>query len=86
MKKEETNKKENLKTVGPGESAGLTAREQACVGKKYGDSCTWRADDGSLQTGICIYDKWGLTDGKLFCAKKDYKGENIDDALKSGEI
>lgn len=52
----------------------LTKREQACVGKKYGDSCNWTADNGSPQSGYCIYDKWSLTKKPLFCAQKDYRG------------
>lgn len=47
-------------------------RIKACEGKKYGASCSWKADDGSVQSGKCIYDKWGLTAGPLFCAKADY--------------
>ncbi|MCM1142044.1 MAG: hypothetical protein NC453_26030 [Muribaculum sp.] len=57
-----------------------SARIEACKGKKYGDYCEWVDDDGHLQTGKCVYDKWGWTPGPLFCARADYKKE--DDAPK----
>ena len=54
---------------------GLSEREKACVGKQFKDSCAWRANDNSIQNGICIYNKWGLTRGRLFCAKADYQSD-----------
>lgn len=55
--------------------SGTSAREAACVNKQHGQSCQWIADNGSTQTGKCIYNKWGLRPGKLFCAKADYLQE-----------
>lgn len=56
-----------------------SARIEACKGKKYGDPCTWIDDKGKVQTGICIYDKWGWTPGELFCASKDYRTDKDGD-------
>ncbi len=57
--------------TGPISSERITA----CQGKSYGDACTWTANSGVTQKGKCIYDKWGLTKGKLFCAGADYRAE-----------
>lgn len=55
--------------------SGSGPRFDACKGKKFGDRCSFNATTKSLQTGYCIYDKWGLTPGELFCAKADYKSK-----------
>ena len=64
---------------GTGGSGSLSEREKACVGLKYGDKCTWESTTHGPQNGICIYNKWVLPGGSLFCAKKDY----LHDAEKS---
>lgn len=54
-------------------AAELSVREEACVGKKYGDSCSFTATDGSVQTGKCFYQKLSITTKPLYCAKGDYR-------------
>lgn len=50
-------------------------RIQACVGKKYGEDCTWYTSGDVPQSGKCYYEKLGLDSGKLFCANADYKNK-----------
>lgn len=80
----EANNRDNTSEYGSGPTPGSgfngPARVAACKNKKYGDYCTWQSNSGS-QTGRCIWDKWGLTNGELFCAKKDYRED--DDSLNS---
>lgn len=60
-------------TGGSGTEKPAMSRIEACVGKAYGDGCTWITDSGKIETGKCIYDKWGWEAGGLFCANGDYK-------------
>ena len=60
-------------TSGTGPSS---ARIKACEGKKYGNYCVWIDNNGMLQDGKCIYNKYGISNGVLFCAKADYKSED----------
>lgn len=64
-----------------GSSESKPNRVEACAGSSYGMACTWYTSDGMPQNGICIYNKWGLDKGELFCAKKDYRNEANTDKL-----
>lgn len=50
-----------------------SARIEACKDKKYGDDCSWVDENGRIQNGKCVYDKWGVSNGPLFCATRDYR-------------
>lgn len=52
--------------------SGSGDRTSSCEGKHYGDSCSFMTDKGYVQSGKCIYNKWGWTPGDLFCALADY--------------
>lgn len=52
--------------------SGSSDRTSSCEGKHYGDSCSFMTDKGYVQSGKCIYNKWGWTPGGLFCALADY--------------
>lgn len=53
-------------------ASGSGDRTSACEGKSYGDPCSFMTNKGTIQSGICIYNKWGWTPGGLFCAGADY--------------
>lgn len=52
-----------------------SAREEVCKGKKYGDYCEWVDDNGNKQTGACVYARYDITPGPLFCARRDYRND-----------
>ena len=54
-------------------------RVQACSGKQYGDRCSWKDATGKINDGFCIYNKWGLGAGELFCAERDYRETDPDE-------
>ena len=53
-------------------ASGSSDRTSSCEGKKYGDPCSFMTNKGTIQSGICIYNKWGWTPGGLFCSGADY--------------